>query len=303
MQYVVVAENGKSALELVGAAQTQGAERIMAILGCPDGSDSLASSGIDKVIVVSFPSGVVKDAIVEVVVEQAKAAGEATILFGSDKRLVNVAGLCAQRLGTIPVVDVRKIEDGAAFHMLYGGKAMVGERPRGSYSVFVMQGGAYGPAAIGGSPCMVETVEAPQISGIAFVETKAKETQSVDLTAAKRIVSIGRGVNSQEGFAECVALKNALDAEMGCTRPVTETENPLLERSLYIGASGVSCKPELFVSIASSGQSQHTMGMYESGTVVAIDKNPDALFFQQADYGIVGDYREVVPALVEALGA
>lgn len=303
MQYIVVADNGKNALELVGAAQAQGNGGITAVLGSSDGVDSVATSGIDKVLVVNIPAGAVKDSIANVVIDQAKLAGEATVLFASDKRLVNVAALTAQALDTVPVVDVRKIENGAALHMMYGGKVMVGEKPKGNYSVFVMQGGAYDAAPADKSPCPVETVEASSIDGVSFVEMRDKEVQSVDLTAAKRIVSIGRGVNNREGFAECVALKDALGAEMGCTRPVTETEDPLLERELYIGASGVSCKPELFVSIASSGQSQHTMGMYESGTVVAIDKNPDALFFQQADYGIVGDYREIVPALVAALEA
>lgn len=78
-------------------------------------------------------------------------------------------------------------------------------------------------------------------------------------------------------------------------------DEPLMPRETYIGASGVAVKPELFIGVATSGQAQHTLGMYESGKVVVIDKNKDALFFNSCDYGIVGDYAEIVPAITKAL--
>ena len=135
------------------------------------------------------------------------------------------------------------------------------------------------------------------------MENRKKTSESVDLTAAKAIVCLGRGVADEDGFEMCKGLASAIGAELGCTRPVTETEKPLMPRSAYIGSSGNTVKPGLFVSVTASGQTQFVMGMYESGKIVAVNKDPNALIFRQCDYGIVGDYTEIVPAITKALGA
>lgn len=303
MEFIVLSEEPRGIKELISAAKAQSASIITAVAFDEETASEAASCGASRAIKIALADGACKEEAASVIIDIAKAAGQATVLVSSTRRLVNAAGRIAQALGTVPVADVKKISDNAAAHLVFGGKVLLSEKPEGAYSVFIMQGGAYEACADAAAPCPIEAVRVEGSAGIKVLERKPKESATVDLSAAKRIVCIGRGVNSQEGFEICKDLKDALGAEMGCTRPVTETENPLMPRETYIGASGVICKPSLYVAVAASGQTQHTVGMYESGTIVAIDKNKDALFFQMCDYGIVGDYTEIVPAITRALGA
>lgn len=304
MKYILLSENARGALELASAAKSQGADEIVAVLADPaEGeAETVAKSGVDKVIVANPVAGALKERAASVVLDEAAGQNAVAVLVAPSRRMVSAAGRLAAALGTAPIVDANALDGCVAKRMMFGGKALVGEKPSGN-AVVVMAGGAYDPAATDGEAVAIETVTVEACPGVRAREVRPKQHDSVDLAAAKRIVSIGRGVNCADGFDECKALAGALRAEMGCTRPVTETENPLMPRETYIGASGVSCKPDLFVSVAASGQTQHTMGMYESGVVVAIDKNKDALIFDHADYGLVGDYREIVPALTAALEA
>ena len=303
MNYIVISEDVRSAQELITCAKAQGASEITAVQFDAPAAETVAKSGATKVVVANVAAGTLREAVADVVVDLAKEAGEAVVLTGATRRMVNAAAAIAAALGTAPVVDVKALTEGGASHIKFGGKIVVTEKPVGPYGVYVMAVGAYEAAAADGAACPVEAVEVTPQVGVRVVELKAKETPSVDLTAAKTIVCVGRGVNAREGFEQCVALQRALHGEMACTRPVTETEDPFMPRETYIGASGLTVKPDLFISVAASGQTQHTMGMYESGKVVVIDKNKDALFFNMCDYGIVGDYNEIVPAITRALGA
>lgn len=303
MNYIVLSETPSGALELVSAAKAEGADCITVVLFDSADAEVVAKSGAAKVIVANLAEGALKEAVSGVVASEAKAAGEAVVLVAGTRRMVNAAGKIAFDLGTVPIVDTRSFAGGVAKHAMYGGKIVVGEKPAGSYGVYVMAAGAYEAVPAESDACPVETVEVVAQAGVKVLERKVKETSSVDLTAAKTIVCVGRGVNTREGFEKCIELQKAVKGEMGCTRPITETEDPFMPRETYIGASGLTVKPDLFISVAASGQTQHTMGMYESGKVVVIDKNKDALFFNMCDYGLVGDYTEIVPAITKALGA
>jgi electron transfer flavoprotein alpha subunit len=303
MKTFVLSENVNSARELIAAAKAQGAEEITAVTFSQEMASEIAKSGATLVIVANLSAETCKEDAANIVIEHTKAAGEALVLTSSTRRMVNAAGRIAQALGTAPIVDVKQLSNGVAKHASFGGKIILGEKSQSSCTVAVMQSGAYDALSEEFSACPIEQHEVSASVGLRVLERKRKEVETVDLTAARTIVCVGRGVNSAEGFELCVELKDALSAELGCTRPVTETENPLMPRERYIGASGVVCKPELYVGVAVSGQTQHTMGMYESGVVVIIDKNPEAPFFEQSDYGIAGDYKEVLPAISKALEA
>lgn len=304
MEYVVVAENVLQARELVAAAKSQAAEKIIAVMTSGEGASEVAACGVSEVVVAKLAPDALAEAAADLVADIVSATGEAVVLTGGTRRMVALAASVAWKLGTAPIVDVKSLSDGAAAHMAFGGKLLQTERATGPFEVVSLQTAAYEPASVGDSAMApVKEVEVVAAPGAKVRERKPREAGSADLGTAKTVVCIGRGVNNADGFGKCVALKDVLGAEMGCTRPVTETENPLMPREAYIGASGAVCKPALYVGVAVSGQTQHTMGMYEAGRVVAIDKNPDAVFFQQVDYGIVGDYNEIVPAIVAALGA
>ena len=124
----------------------------------------------------------------------------------------------------------------------------------------------------------------------------------MNLAAARRVVSVGRGVAAQEDLALVDELAAALEAEVGCTRPVAEGSG-WMARERYIGVSGALLKPDLFVAVGLSGQIQHMVGANSAKTIVAVNKDKNAPVFKQCDYGIVADLYEVLPKLSAALGA
>ena len=123
--------------------------------------------------------------------------------------------------------------------------------------------------------------------------------QAVDLTQAERIVSVGRGIKEQANIALAQKLADALHAEIAASRPICDAGWLPMERQ--VGSSGQTVAPKLYLALGISGAIQHLVGMKGSSTVVAINKDPDAPIFEVADYGIVGDLFEIVPAIIEAV--
>jgi electron transfer flavoprotein alpha subunit len=123
--------------------------------------------------------------------------------------------------------------------------------------------------------------------------------QAVDLSQAARIVAVGRGIKGQEHLPVARKLAEAFGAELAASRPVCDAG--WLPMALQVGSSGQTVSPKLYVALGISGAIQHVVGMKGSNTIVAINKDPDAPIFEAADYGIVGDLFDVVPALVDAL--
>ena len=123
--------------------------------------------------------------------------------------------------------------------------------------------------------------------------------QAVDLSQAERIVSVGRGIKSQDHIALAMQLAEALGAEVAASRPICDAGWLPMERQ--IGSSGQTVAPKLYLALGISGAIQHVVGMKGSRTIVAINKDAEAPIFELADYGIVGDLFEVVPALIKEL--
>jgi electron transfer flavoprotein alpha subunit len=123
--------------------------------------------------------------------------------------------------------------------------------------------------------------------------------QTVDLSQAERIVAVGRGIKGPEHLELARALAEVLGAEVAASRPVCDAGWLPMDRQ--IGSSGQTVAPRLYVALGISGAIQHIVGMKGARTIVAVNKDPDAPIFEVADYGIVGDLFEVVPAMVAAL--
>ena len=165
-----------------------------------------------------------------------------------------------------------------------------------------MQAGAYraDQAVDGTSP--VETFS-PAISAF-DIRTKPLELfresqRAVDLTAAEIIVSVGRGIKEAENIPIVQKLADALGAELAASRPICD--NGWLPMERQVGSSGQTVAPKMYVAVGISGAIQHLVGMKGSKTIVAINKDANAPIFEVADYGIVGDLFQVVPALVEEI--
>jgi electron transfer flavoprotein alpha subunit len=153
------------------------------------------------------------------------------------------------------------------------------------------------PAPIRVVPVEVDPAKVRQKPEPPFREAR----QAVDLSQAERIVSVGRGIKDQANIALARQLAEALGAELAASRPICDAGWLPMERQ--VGSSGQTVAPKLYLALGISGAIQHLVGMKGSRTIVAINKDPDAPIFEVADYGIVGDLFDVVPAMIAALKA
>jgi electron transfer flavoprotein alpha subunit len=119
------------------------------------------------------------------------------------------------------------------------------------------------------------------------------------LSQAERIVAVGRGIKGQEHIALAEKLASALDAQIAASRPICDSGWLPMERQ--VGSSGQTVAPKLYIALGISGAIQHVVGMKGARTIVAINKDADAPIFEIADYGIVGDLFEIVPAMIAEL--
>jgi electron transfer flavoprotein alpha subunit len=168
--------------------------------------------------------------------------------------------------------------------------------------VTVQIGAFRGDAAVRGEkPAEVATIDLQSLAAsrqkpeAPFREAK----QAVDLTQAPRIVSVGRGIKGEEHIQLAKDLAAALGAEIAASRPIVDSG--WLPPDRQIGSSGQTVAPKLYLALGISGAIQHVVGMKGAKTIVAINKDPDAPIFEIADYGIVGDLFEIVPAMIAEL--
>jgi electron transfer flavoprotein alpha subunit len=151
------------------------------------------------------------------------------------------------------------------------------------------------PAAVRALTVAVDAASIRQKPEAPFQEAR----QAVDLSQAERIVSVGRGIKEQDKLPIAQQLADALHAELAASRPICDAGWLPMERQ--VGSSGQTVAPKLYLALGISGAIQHLVGMKGSQTIAAINKDPDAPIFEIADYGIVGDLFEIVPAMIEAL--
>ena len=215
----------------------------------------------------------------------------------------------AARMNRAILTDVTAIKQAggetAFVRPMFQGKLTADVVPQGPSPHFVtIQIGAYradqaarssSAAPIRALPVTLNATEVRQKPEPPFQEAR----QAVDLSQAERIVSVGRGIKEQANIPIAQKLAEALGAELAASRPICDAGWLPMERQ--VGSSGQTVAPKLYLALGISGAIQHLVGMKGSSVIVAINKDPDAPIFEVADFGIVGDLFEIVPALTNAL--
>lgn len=279
-----------------------------AALGANADTDAaeLGAYGADRIFVSKDAAleGLQTDVVADALAQIAKEADATYILIGSTRRGKELAGRLAQKLGAAAVSDVNAVtaEGGEllASRFAFGGATVATEKLTTPVKILAVMPKTFeiGEVAAGGGAVVTPALSLTA-SGVKLVETKAKEGAAVNLDAADRLVCIGRGLAKKEDLPLVEEFAAALGAELGCTKSLCDWE--WLPENRLVGLSGAKSKPTLYVSCGISGQVQHTVGISSSKTIVAVNKDDKAPIFNFADYGIVGDIYQVLPALTAAL--
>jgi electron transfer flavoprotein alpha subunit len=203
-------------------------------------------------------------------------------------------------------VDVT-IVDGAieATRKIYSEKVNVRVGFRGAANCLITMRAGSAPAEIeGGSDGDVVSVVSPlggETWGRRFLEYVEAAIGEVDITQAEILVSVGRGIGDAENIPLAEEFADALGATLSCSRPVVDKK--WLPKERQVGTSGKTVKPKVYIALGISGAFQHVAGMKNAGTIIAVNKDPKAPIFAVADYGIVDDLFNVLPALTEKVKA
>jgi len=235
--------------------------------------------------------------------------GPSTVVLPHTYQTRDFAPKLAARLDRAIITDVTAVKrvgnDAAFVRPMFQGKLTADVVPEGPAPHFItIQIGAYraDQAARGASPAPVRRMAAAVQASAIRQKPEApfqEARQAVDLSQAERIVSVGRGIKEQSNIPLAQGLAEALGAELAASRPICDAGWLPMERQ--VGSSGQTVAPKLYLALGISGAIQHLVGMKGSNTIVAINKDPDAPIFEVADFGIVGDLFEIVPALTAAL--
>jgi electron transfer flavoprotein alpha subunit len=272
-------------------------------------ANELAKKDLAKVHAVDHDllNAYTPDGFTAVLQQLIQAHGPSYVLFPHTYQVRDFAPKLAARFNTTLISDIisYRVDSGAAVfaRQLFQGKLNADIRPTGSGPVFAsVQAGAFRAENVQAGSAPVESFS-PQLDA-AQIRTKPEApfreaARAVDLTTAEIIVSVGRGIKEKDNIHLVEELAQALGAELAASRPICD--NGWLPMERQVGSSGQTVSPKVYMAVGISGAIQHLVGMKGAKTIVAINKDANAPIFEVADYGIVGDLFEVVPALVEAV--
>jgi len=279
---------------------------------CPAAVDpglaALGEAGAERVLLAVHPAFASYDAsgYARAVVAAAQALKPAAILLAASAMGRDLAPRVAARLGAGLATDCTALEAAGgrlvAARPVFAGKALQKVVFPRTPALVSLRPKAFAPVVLAGRVATVEALAVdhdPAAPGAKVLRVVAAGTGKVDLTEAEIIVSGGRGMRGPEHFRLLEDLAGALGASVGASRAVVDAGwRPHADQ---VGQTGKTVSPKLYVAVGISGAIQHLTGMTSSRCIVAINKDPEAPIFKVADFGIVGDLFEVVPALTEAV--
>ena len=260
-------------------------------------------AGVRKVIQVDAPN--LADQLAEPLAAQILSIANhyTHILAPATANGKNVLPRVAAKLDVAQLSDITKVVSSDTFERpIYAGNAIATVQTNDPIKVITVRTTGFDPvAATGGSAAIEKQAAVQSKSSSSFVGRQLTKSDRPELTAAKIIVSGGRGLGSGEKYQELIApLADKLGAALGASRAAVDAG--YVPNDYQVGQTGKIVAPELYIAIGISGAMQHLAGMKDSKVIVAINKDPEAPIFSVADYGLVADLNTAVPELTKALG-
>jgi electron transfer flavoprotein alpha subunit len=270
-----------------------------------DGAVTAAAqiAGVRKVIQIDTPA--LADQLAEPLAAQILnlASSYSHILAPATANGKNVLPRVAAKLDVAQLSDIIKVVSPDTFERpIYAGNAIATVQSIDPIKVITVRTTGFDPvAAIGGSAAIEKQTAVESTSSSSFVGRELTKSDRPELTAAKIIVSGGRGLGSGEKYQELIApLADKLGAALGASRAAVDAG--YVPNDYQVGQTGKIVAPQLYIAVGISGAIQHLAGMKDSKVIVAINKDPEAPIFSVADYGLVADLNTAVPELIKALG-
>ena len=308
--YVIVEHlKGKiedTTFEMLGKAKSLGGEVTAVLLGSGNGDMAGQLGAADKVIHVDHASLAefnpqAYSKTISAVVEAGKPK---MVLIGSTSMGMELAPALSvdQNMGLVAYVSDITNGGSSAVSQLYGGKINVESAfDSDSYIISVLPGSF--PVEEGkkdGSPA-VEAMAAPDLSGLSINFKKLIEPEGgdVDITTQEILISVGRGIQSDENLPMVEDLASKLGGSVSCSRPIVD--NKWMPKTRQVGKSGLKVKPKLYLALGISGAPEHIEGMKDAELIIAVNSDANAPIFDYAHYGVVGDLFDVIPALSDKL--
>lgn len=286
-------------------AEKVGAEVHLLVTG--EGVSAVANKavsidGVSKVLVAdaAFLANQLAENVAPIVVAQADNYSH--ILGNATTTGKNVMPRVAALLDVMQISDISAVIDADTFERpIYAGNAIATVKSADAKKVITVRATKFDEVATSGGSASVETIAGGADSGLSsFVGAEISASEGPELATAAKVVSGGRGMGSEENFfAKLNPLAAKLGAAIGASRAAVDSG--FCPNDHQVGQTGKVIAPELYIAIGISGAIQHQAGMKDSRVIVAINSDPDAPIFQIADYGLVADLNEAVPALVAAL--
>ena len=308
----IISENRERALELLNIGRQLAAKmgtRVSALLYQDrEEVQDCISHGADEVMLLPpLSSDQSPDSYIPVIIEEAKRGDPDLILLPATARGKDMAARIAARLdvGLCSSCIALNFDDGSKSlvmeRLAYGGVAVqtvicaarpaMATIPPRTFEKAVPEEGRQG---------QIRELPAPAPSAAKILERKVKERAAKDISEARAVVCVGRGIDKKEDLALARQLADVLGGEIGCTRPIAE-EFHWLPEEVCIGLSGIQVKPDIYLGIGVSGQVQHVTGIRNARVIAAVNKDENAPIFKVTDFGIIGDLYDVVPKLVNEL--